>query len=294
MIDDRSITLSEIEGALERLEEQDAHYEQHLEWLRQTGPTTLEAYADNRELLLGAIRDVYAAISAADEDACLGRLHARLNEYRDSAQPFLVWAVEQVKVEARRLEAFHKLQAEYRLYALDGIWSVLRSCSDLDIDERITIAECLAYVGRSIWQHLDSLLAPDQPAKISTRIWTFGYWAARGWKTEQLRRRQKVEHDSDSKPKRVVRPNLDRIEAMPGCPEPDFGAQEIEQAKSDVANANADMVRHFRYRALLCPTCKTLETVNAIEDDRAQLACGHRRSTDWLPAAKAAWESRSA
>lgn len=205
--------------------------------------------------------------------------------------------------------AVHRLISDYRMFALDGIWSVLGGCGDLGIDKRLTIAELLAHVTRSIWKHLDSLLDPNQPAKVSTRIWEFGYWAARGWKTEQLRRKkpdeyrqkQKAEFDAANKPQRIVRPGLDRIEAVPApdTPEPDFWVKELEPVRETACDAEPEVsttpaVEYYRYRALFCPACKRLERVRTIEDDIAELLCSHRRSTDWLPEAKAAWERRAA
>lgn len=195
-------------------------------------------YRDNVEMLRGAACDQYPAISTYDLDATLGRLHANLYEYDGPTRKraFLQWATEQVKRQAARLEAFHRLQSEHSKVAYEAIWSVLRGSTDLGYNKKLTVPEIMSGVWRKVWKELDSLLEPGHRAKPGTRIYAMARFEARGWKKDQLRLRgvddslSKMQQEGlvSNKPGRVVLPNLDAIEH----PEPELGEEpeELEAA----------------------------------------------------------------
>lgn len=217
----------------------------------------------------------------ADIDAALERSENRDPEgFEQNFERFL----------AHGRPSVEDLYAHARLRALDGIWRVLRGCGDLHIDPRV-IRDLEAEVLLKVWLNHDSLLDPSQPAAPATRIWEFGYWAARAWKTTQLRlkdvdkARRKLRSDTRAlnRPERVLHPSLDAIEAKQGSPEPDFATQENKASAEPVAEVKKNKSPSSESELpidpgkMLCPSCETLISVRAIDESSVRLACGHSR-----------------
>lgn len=242
-------TKEAVEKGIELVRNDPEGFAKHFSQIFVARPRIETLYRDNVEMLRGAACDQYPAISTYDQDASLSSLHANLWEYRGpaSSAAFLKWATAWIKRQAARLEAFHRLQSEHSKVVYDGVWDVLNANRDLLFsDLTITVQQIMSTVWVRVWEAIDSLMAPDQPAKVSTRLWDFGNWGGRAWKTDQLRLRsvQKDKFDADHKPERALRPSLAAIEAVPAPkhPEPDFWVKElapVETAEPEVSNVPA-------------------------------------------------------
>lgn len=138
------------------------------------------------------------------------RLGRKIEEYTGAMNfnGVLHWVVDEtagmaLAVQAMRLDSVRSLTEFGQLYAkgrdalLGGIRSGLASCADLhpDIGNETRIGDDVSELEQRawlrIWANLSEWTAPGIAA-ITTRLFAFGQWQARGWKTERLREREKV------------------------------------------------------------------------------------------------------
>ena len=96
-----------------------------------------------------------------------------------------------------RLVQFYAVMEQHRAIVRKGIWSVLRQCADLGLDHQ-TVRSIEVQVWMKVFLELPQWLAPGYsndptkpPASLGTRLYAAARLQALGWRTEQLRYRQR-------------------------------------------------------------------------------------------------------
>lgn len=146
-------------------------------------------------LCLQSYKGITAACLADErltqEDASLifGDLERASDRYTGelTADAFQQWATEAIKP----LVAFYALRREHWRAVYKGAWSIVHNATDLGYDEN-TIPDIASDVWQWVLLGADSPLIPGSgKGKISTRLYGKARWAARSWKTRQLRAKEK-------------------------------------------------------------------------------------------------------
>jgi hypothetical protein len=136
-------------------------------------------------------------LSADDIDRLISATARHLDSYDGELadESFRAWVIPHLETAAAFTIAHNGLRESYRRVVLKGIWSVLRQCGDLGIDS-LTVSEIESDVWTKIFLELDEWLAPGissvpgrKPAKLATRLFAKSRFAAKAWKTTQLRRK---------------------------------------------------------------------------------------------------------
>jgi hypothetical protein len=128
-----------------------------------------------------------AHISARDGGCIIDGLERRLNQYSGPSDPdsFREWAQSIIEP----IRSLHALMNQYTGSVKKGIWSVLKTATDLGIDDQLV--ETLVV---DSWTHvslnLDQFLIPGT-AGYSTRLFHVGANRAKAWKTQKLRDRKR-------------------------------------------------------------------------------------------------------
>ena len=171
-----------------------------------------ERRADERDTRRAALEQLFFANSAFISDAVLadprltfqdadairyGVAHY-LNKYKgkltDAA--FQRWVLDKIRPAVAlcgQRDAFDRMIRECEGYVRAAIWKVLRTGQDLGICHQ----DCADEAAQRVWEwavdHADSLLAPNQPAVPSTRLYEVARLQAKSIKADALRSRDKFD-----------------------------------------------------------------------------------------------------
>lgn len=146
-------------------------------------------------------------------DAYTGRLTFSdvLNWVADELAGYAL-AVEAMRYDrVQSLADFGELYSEGRGALLGGIRRGLIDCADLcpDLGDESHIGDDVSELEQRawlrIWENLPAWTAPGSAA-ITTRLFAFGQWQARGWKTERLRERDRLRRIEDVMQQYGIRP----------------------------------------------------------------------------------------
>jgi hypothetical protein len=184
-------SLDDLIEAFDRIEER-PNFARHDKRYTSTGKGTLvELYEAHLEQLRGACRDAYTFIHPNDVDHILVKLNGALGTYRDGPP-----------------QPFYQLLSDCRESVHKGLWSVLRSATDLGVTD-----ETIDELENGVWEwlrfHKTSPLYTDGVARpenvhfangttsATTRLRNKAGWLARAWKTDRLRARSKFVDTGD-------------------------------------------------------------------------------------------------
>jgi hypothetical protein len=119
------------------------------------------------------------------------------NAYTEGATSAIAPSTVNSNSTSARLEQFYAVMEQHRAIVRKGIWSIVRHCADLGLDHQ-TVRSIEAQVWMKVFLELPKWLAPGYsndparpPASLGTRLYAAARMQALGWRTDQLRYRQK-------------------------------------------------------------------------------------------------------
>lgn len=161
----------------------------------------LKPHVEQLERLMPEILEGYD-VTPEDVRVIISRLRELLDLYSGPpvSEPFVWWAMEQVagtitalrimrKVELQNPVVFADLYRRTYRAAFAGVWEILRHCKHLAATPNIArqvVQDCFTKIFLSAEDWRD-----DGTASIPTRVRAYAEAQAMGWRTEQIRERQK-------------------------------------------------------------------------------------------------------